>query len=144
MAKTSVELSKSISETWCLSLTTRGGPAKLWAGVPNPVGITNKKSSLMELFLLVIRSEVIIVSRVSERNNDYVASDRSEVSEHVNASFTQQEHQYKQQAKKCLLFLCFPSLFLSSIDFIYPICTFSLSFPYKWVHQQIWGKSKKL
>ena len=45
----------------------------------------------MELFLLVIRSEVIIVSRVSERNNDYVASDRSEVSEHVNASFTQQD-----------------------------------------------------
>ena len=64
----------------------------------------------MELFLLVIRSEVIIVSRVSERNNDYVASDRSEVSEHVNASFTQQEHQYKQQAEKCLLFLLFPSL----------------------------------
>ena len=59
----------------------------------------------MELFLLVIRSEVIIVSRVSERNNDYVASDRSEVSEHVNASFTQQEHQYKQQPAKGLLFL---------------------------------------
>ena len=72
----------------------------------NPVGITNKKSSLMELFLLVIRSEVIIVSRVSERNNDYVASDRSEVSEHVNASFTQQEHQYKKTPQSGSFF-CF-------------------------------------
>ena len=81
------------SSRWSHRLMVRTSPFHGGNMGSNPVGITNKKSSLMELFLLVIRSEVIIVSRVSERNNDYVASDRSEVSEHVNASFTQQEHQ---------------------------------------------------
>ena len=35
----------------------------------------------MSLFLMVMRSEVSIVSRANERNNAYVASDRSAVGE---------------------------------------------------------------
>ena len=35
----------------------------------------------MSLFLMVMRSGVIVVSRASEQNNDYAASDRSAVSD---------------------------------------------------------------
>jgi hypothetical protein len=44
------------------NLTTRGGPA--FAGVPYPIGITIKKSALMALFLIVMRSGVIIASQI--------------------------------------------------------------------------------
>ena len=44
---------------------------------------------------MVMRSVVIVVSCVSERNNDYGASDRSEVGKRFekNANLTKQDHQ---------------------------------------------------
>lgn len=64
----------------------------------------------MPLFLMVMRSAVIIVSHISERNNDYVASARSGVCEQYYCELYAARPQYKQQPAKWLLFLFMASM----------------------------------
>jgi hypothetical protein len=59
----------------------------------------------MPLFLMVMRSAVIIVSHISEQNNDYVASARSGVCEQYYCELYAARPQYEKPllVRGCLL-----------------------------------------